>query len=46
MTDTSERIEQLERSVGRMRLGMLALAATLGCVTTGNVPEPVDLLEK
>ena len=32
MADTSERIEQLERSVRRMRRGMMALVAALGCV--------------
>ena len=40
MADESERIEQLERSVRRMRLGMLALAATLGCVATLGATQP------
>ena len=43
MTDTSERIEQLERSMRQMRLGMMALVVTVGCVATLGATQPKEL---
>ena len=43
MADTSERIEQLERSVRRMRLGMMALAVALGGVAMLGASQPKEL---
>ena len=43
MTDTSERIEQLEQSVRGLRRGIMALAVALGCVVMVGATQPKNL---